>query len=106
MLFCANKIKPGQTETLSDTEKKTFFIYSALLMRLLIVSFASSTIPTGISLILCALFENVHIEQMTGLEVYLAYAGLSLIFMTVIVILEEKPHIDDLWKSFKNNSEN
>jgi len=99
--FCS-KIKAK-----SDTEKtKTFPISSALLIRLLIVSLASSTIPTGVSLILCAFFESIKVEQMTGHEIYLAYAGLSLIFMTLIVILEEKQRIDDLWKSFKNNSEN
>jgi hypothetical protein len=97
-LFCSEKLNTG-------TEKSK--IYSALLTRLLMVSFASSTVPTGISLILCALVESIKIEQMAdGLEVYFAYAGLSLIFMTVIVIFEEKQRIDDLWKPSKNNSEN
>ncbi len=104
-IMCS-KDKSGTKEpkTLSDT-KNTFSIYSALLMRLLILSFAASTIPTGFSLILCALVKSIKIEQMSGLEVHLGYAGLSLIFMTIIVVFEEKPRIDCLWKSFKNNSE-
>ena len=61
------------------------------------VSLSSSTIPPGISLILCVLF-GIQIDKMTGLEVYLIYAGSSLIFMTGIVLREEKKRIDDLWK--------
>lgn len=74
--------------------------YSALLTRLLIGSFTASTIPTGISLILCALVDIKLLKDMTeGLGVYIAYAGLSLISMTILLIFEEKKRIEKLSKN-------
>jgi hypothetical protein len=79
--------------------------YSALLTRLLIGSFTASTIPTGISLILCALIDIKLLKDMTeGLGVYIAYAGLSLISMTILLIFEEKKRIEKLSK--KDNHKN
>jgi hypothetical protein len=76
--------------------------YSALLTRLLIGSFTASTIPTGISLILCAVVDMEFLTQMAkgnGLGVYIAYAGLSLISMTILLIFEEKRRIERLSKN-------
>jgi len=61
-------------------------------MRVLIASFAASTLPTGISLILCV-FITDGLKKMTGLEVYLAYAGLSLVLMTILILSEEMKRI-------------
>ncbi|RKZ92236.1 MAG: hypothetical protein DRR19_04830 [Candidatus Parabeggiatoa sp. nov. 1] len=66
---------------------------SRLLTRLLIGSFSASTIPTGLSLILCALYGIKLIEHLKGVEIYIAFAGISLISITALATYEEQKHI-------------
>ena len=67
---------------------------SRFLTRLLIGSFSASTVPTGISLILCA-FEDIEpIKHMEGVEIYVAFAGISLISIAILETFEEKERIE------------
>ena len=74
--------------------KKKNIDLSSLLTRLFIGSFSASTIPTGLSLILCAFYNINLIQHMSGVEIYIALAGLSLIAITVLATYEEKRRIE------------
>lgn len=73
--------------------KKTDF--AGALTRLLIGSFGASTIPTGISLVLCAFKGKEHIGYLSGLEIYIAFAGITLMSIAVLSIYEEKSRMED-----------
>lgn len=74
--------------------KKKRIDLSSLLTRLFIGSFSASTIPTGISLILCAFYDINLIRYMSGVEIYIALAGISLIGLTALATYEEKRRIE------------
>ena len=69
--------------------------FAGALTRLLIGSFGASTIPTGISLILCAFKGKDHIKYLSGLEIYIAFAGITLMSIAVLSIYEEKSRMED-----------
>lgn len=77
----------------SNNNKITDF--AGVLTRLLIGSFGASTIPTGISLILCGFKGKEYISYLSGLEIYIAFAGITLMSIAVLSIYEEKSRIED-----------
>ncbi len=52
------------------------------LEKLLTGAFSGSTIPTGLALLLCA-FDPSLIQHLEGLHIYIAVAGLALIFVAI-----------------------
>lgn len=79
--------------------------FSGVLTRLLIGSFGASTIPTGISLTLCAFSYKKYIEHLSGVEIYIAFAGISLISIAVLSIYEEKGRIKQEIEQIKSSKD-
>lgn len=75
----------------SDNEKSDFA--GGVLTRLLIGSFSASTIPTGVSLVLCAFADMGYIRHLSGVEIYIAFAGISLMSIAVLSTYEEEDRI-------------
>jgi hypothetical protein len=69
--------------------------FAGALTRLLIGSFGASTIPTGISLVLCAFKGGEYLSYLSGLEIYIAFAGITLMSIAVLSIYEEKSRMED-----------
>jgi formate hydrogenlyase subunit 3/multisubunit Na+/H+ antiporter MnhD subunit len=70
--------------------------FAGALTRLLISSFSASTIPTGISLILCAFFNIELISKyMSGVGIYIAFAGFSLISIAFLSTQEARTQMTD-----------
>ncbi len=69
--------------------------FAGVLTRLLIGSFSASTIPTGVSLVLCAFTNMIYIKHLSGVEIYIAFAGISLISIAVLSTYEEKGRINE-----------
>jgi len=59
-----------------------------ILIRLLIGSLSASVVPTGLALIVCA-FDLSLISSIKGVEVYVGFAGLALIFIAILATCEE-----------------
>ena len=74
-------------------EEKSDFA-GGVLTRLLIGSFSASTIPTGVSLVLCAFVDMKYIRHLSGVEIYIAFAGISLLSIAVLSTYEEKGRIN------------
>ena len=89
---CQEKRETLNAESIEKVLRKSDF--AGALTRLLIGSFGASTIPTGISLVLCA-FNKEYITHLSGLEIYIAFAGITLISIAVLSIYEEKSRIKD-----------
>jgi hypothetical protein len=79
--------------------------FSGILTRLLIGSFGASTIPTGISLTLCAFNYKKYITHLSGVEIYIAFAGISLISIAVLSIYEEKGRIKQEIEKIKRSDD-
>jgi hypothetical protein len=74
-----DKPATNQNEKSDDVENSKRSDFAGVLTRLLISSLAASAIPAGISLILCALYDISFIKYMSGVEIYIAFAGISLV---------------------------
>jgi hypothetical protein len=59
-----------------------------VLIRLLIGSLSASAIPTGLALIVCA-FDLSLISSIKGVEIYVGFAGIALIFIAILATCEE-----------------
>lgn len=70
--------------------------FACILTRLLIGSLAASAIPAGISLILCAFYDISLIKEMSGVEIYIAFAGISLISSMYFSLDEEQNRAKEL----------
>lgn len=79
--------------------------FSGVLTRLLIGSFGASTIPTGLSLTLCAFNYKEYIKHLSGVEIYIAFAGFSLISIAVLSIYEEKGRIKQEIEQIKHSTD-
>lgn len=64
------------------------------LQKLLIISLAASSIPTGIILILCA-FDLTLINRLEGLNVHIAAAGLALLYIVFTNIFSKDKNLDE-----------
>jgi len=89
---CQEKRETLNAESIEKVLRKSDF--AGALTRLLIGSFGASTIPTGISLVLCA-FNKKYISLLSGLEIYIAFAGMTLMSIAVLSIYEEKSRMKD-----------
>lgn len=66
---------------------------SHLLKESLMAALAISAIPTGISLIICAFYDMKFIGYMFGVEVYIAFAGISIFAMSFFATLQEETQV-------------
>jgi len=83
----------NKNEGSDDVENSKRSDFAGVLTRLLISSLAASAIPAGISLILCALYDISLIKYMSGVEIYIAFAGISLITSMYFSVDEGQKHI-------------
>ena len=83
-LFVALLDLKGKISDSEKEDKKSDF--AGVLTRLLIGSFSASTIPTGVSLVLCAFIDITYIKHMSGVEIYIAFAGISMMSIAVLSI--------------------
>jgi hypothetical protein len=70
----------------SDNEKSDF---AGGVTRLPIGSLISSSIPIGISLILCVLTDMRYIKYLSGVEISIGFIGIALMSITVLSIYKE-----------------
>ncbi|MDM8558619.1 hypothetical protein [Candidatus Parabeggiatoa sp. HSG14] len=94
--------KPAVNSEKKNNQKNDF---AGVLTRLLIGSFGASTIPTGISLILCAFENKDYIKHLSGVEIYIAFAGISLMSIAVLSIYEEKGRIEQEIEKIKSSKD-
>jgi len=81
----------------SENYIKNNLSFACILTRLLIGSLAASAIPAGISLILCAFYDMSLIkDNMSGVEIYIAFAGISLISSMYFSLGEEQNRAKEL----------
>lgn len=59
------------------------------LVRVLMVMLSASLIPTGVWLLLCA-FDPTLLSEVSGLNLYLAVAGVALIFIAIRGIISNQ----------------
>ncbi|NJO14767.1 MAG: hypothetical protein HC877_03185 [Thioploca sp.] len=67
---------------------------SRLLTEVLIGSLSISAIPTGISLAICAFYDIEFIKHMSGVEIYIAFAGISIIIIGFLSTSQELHEIE------------
>ncbi|MDM8568867.1 hypothetical protein QUF50_05035 [Thiotrichales bacterium HSG1] len=81
----------------ASEDKKEDYDIAGMLIRILIGSFGASTIPTGIALFLCAITSNMSYigEHMSGVEIYIAFAGITLMSIAVLSISDEKKKVKE-----------
>ncbi|EDN71116.1 membrane protein [Beggiatoa sp. PS] len=85
-----------------EEPKKKKGDFAGALTRLLIGSFGASTIPTGISLALCAFKGMEYISYLSGVEIYIAFAGITLMSIAALSIYEEKTRMEDEVKKLES----
>lgn len=68
--------------------KRKYFKQPSGLESLLAITFAASAIPTGLALLIAA-FDISVLNKMSGYGVYIAGAGLALVYITGKHIFEE-----------------
>jgi hypothetical protein len=71
----------------SDNEKSDFA--EGIVTRLLTGSLVASSIPTGISLVLCAFTDMKSIKYLSGIEISIGFIGIALMFIVVLSIYQE-----------------
>jgi len=84
--------KEKQTKELQDLRGKET---SHFLRETLVGSLSISAIPTGISLIICAFYDMTFIKHMSGVEIYIAFAGISILSIGFISALQEQAQISE-----------
>jgi len=75
-----------------ETKKREYL--PRALIEVLIGSLSASAIPTGISLIMCAIYDLDLIKYMSGVEIYIAFAGLSIISIAFLSTLRQQTNIE------------
>jgi hypothetical protein len=75
-------------------EEKTREVLPRALTEVLIGSLSAGAIPTGISLIICAVYDLNLIKYMSGVELYIAFAGLSIIFIAFLSTLRQQAQLE------------
>ena len=64
---------------------------------MLIGSLSASAIPTGLSLIVCAFYDIDLIQYMSGVEIYIAFAGISIISIAFLSTLRQQVEIKEMY---------
>lgn len=59
-------------------------------ITVLIATLGVSAIPTGISLIICAFYGMKWMQLLHGVEAYIAFAGISIIAVAFLSVLDEE----------------
>jgi hypothetical protein len=59
-------------------------------ITVLIATLGISAIPTGISLIICAFYDMRWMQLLSGVEVYIAFAGISIIAIAFLSVSDEE----------------
>ena len=67
------------------------------LIEVLIGSLSASAIPTGLSLIVCAFYDIDLIQYMSGVEIYIAFAGISIISIAFLSTLRQQVEIKEMY---------
>jgi MFS family permease len=75
----------------SDNEKSDFA--EGIVTRLLTGSLVASSIPTGISLVLCAFTDMKYIKYLSGIEISIGFIGIALMFIAVLYIKKSSQRI-------------
>ncbi len=68
--------------------EKSYFA-EGILTRLLTGSLVASSIPTGISLVLCAFTDMKYIKYLSGIEISIGFIGIALMSIAVLSIYKE-----------------
>jgi hypothetical protein len=71
----------------SDNEKSDFA--EGIVTRLLTGSLVASSIPIGVSLVLCAFTDMKSIKYLSGVEISIGFIGIALMFIAVLSIYKE-----------------
>lgn len=82
----------AQKEKQRELEEKGI---SRFLTEVLVASLSISAIPTGISLMICAFYDIKFIRHMSGVEIYVAFAGISILSIGFLSTLQERVQISD-----------
>jgi len=64
------------------------------LIEVLIGSLSASAIPTGLSLIICAFYNINLIQFMLGVEIYIAFAGISIISIAFLSTMRQDTEVE------------
>lgn len=59
-------------------------------ITILIATLGISAIPTGISLLICAFYDIRWMQLLSGVEVYIAFAGISIISIAFLAVSDEE----------------
>jgi hypothetical protein len=65
------------------------------LTEVLAGSLSISAIPTGISLMICASYDMTFIKHLSGVEIYVAFAGISILSIGFLAALQESEQISE-----------
>lgn len=76
---------------------------SQALIEVLIGSLSASAIPTGLSLIACAAYDLDLIQFMSGVEIYIAFAGISIVSIGFLSTLRQDAEIGSTYTISKTD---
>ena len=71
----------------SNNEESDFA--EGILTRLLTGSLVASSIPTGVSLVLCAFADMKYIKYLSGVEISIGFIGIALLSIAVLSMYKE-----------------
>jgi TRAP-type C4-dicarboxylate transport system permease small subunit len=88
----AKKLEKPASST-NSTEKVYYEHFAVFLAEVFIGSLSISAFPTGISLIICGIYGGKPMQLMSGMEIYIAFAGISLAALAFLGALQEQGEI-------------
>jgi len=83
------KKSSSKTVDLREIAKNSFDLKTKLLIEVLIGALSASAIPTGLSLIICGFYNINLIRYMSGVEIYIAFAGISIISIAFLSTMRQ-----------------
>jgi len=86
-LFVALLDLKGKISDSEKEDKKSDF--AGVLTRLLTGSLVASSIPTGVSLVLCAFADMKYIKYLSGVEISIGFIGIALLSIAVLSMYKE-----------------
>jgi len=81
-----NKTGENQKEENGENQKER----RNNVITVLIATLGASAIPTGISLIICAFYDMKWMQFLSGVEAYIAFAGISIIAIAFLSVSDEE----------------
>jgi len=85
-----------------DAERKD--LQTKALIEVLIGSLSASAIPTGLSLIICAFYNINLIQFMLGVEIYIAFAGISIISIAFLSTMRQDTGMKEVYSDYSIGS--